>query len=157
MNIFSKVKDKVKITDIINDYLLPFDFLEKDEKYLVGLCPFNVEGISNKAYCVEHENQIDKGIIEIAKKPEVDLENPFVINKEKNIFYCFCCGCGGDTIALMSKIINISSYRTAKVLAKLYKIDISEKDNLIEIKCEICKSCEDAYENEKCSLDSIPG
>ena len=59
----------------------------------------------------------------------------FSINKNKQIFKCFGCGQGGDCITLVSKLLNINAYESAKVISELLGlgIDFNSKVNDYEL------------------------
>ena len=40
----------------------------------------------------------------------------FSINTDKQIFYCFGCGAGGDIFTLASKLLNISNFEALKII-----------------------------------------
>lgn len=72
--------------------------LKKTGRNFVGLCPFHSE-----------------------KTPS------FTVSPEKQIFYCFGCGTGGNAISFLMKQEGISFPEAAKRLAKRYGIDIPTK------------------------------
>ncbi|MBO5179303.1 MAG: hypothetical protein J6B87_03035 [Clostridia bacterium] len=59
----------------------------------------------------------------------------FSINKNKQIFKCFGCGIGGDSITLVSKMLNINAYEAAKNINDLLGlgIDFGTKTNTYEL------------------------
>lgn len=48
----------------------------------------------------------------------------FCISQSKQIFKCFGCGVGGDCITLVSKVLNINAYESAKLLNKVFGLGI---------------------------------
>ena len=48
----------------------------------------------------------------------------FSISQSKQIFKCFGCGEGGDCITLMSKVLNINAYESAKQLNEIFGLGI---------------------------------
>jgi len=69
--------------------------LKKAGRNFVGLCPFHKE-----------------------KTPS------FSVNPEKQIFYCFGCGEGGDVIAFLMKINDSSFAESARYLARKAGVEI---------------------------------
>lgn len=59
----------------------------------------------------------------------------FSINKNKQIFKCFGCGIGGDCITLVSKLLNINAYESAKTINELLGlgVDFKQKTNSYEL------------------------
>jgi DNA primase len=91
--------------------------LKKTGKNLVGLCPFHTE-----------------------KTPS------FSVNPNKQIFYCFGCGTGGDVFSFLMKLDGLSFPEAARRLALLYGIHLpdqrlsptvqaalSEKDHIFKV------------------------
>jgi len=91
--------------------------LKKAGKNFVGLCPFHTE-----------------------KTPS------FTVSPDKQIFYCFGCGAGGNVFSFLMKQEGLSFPETARRLAKRYAIDlpikplspdqkkkISEREGLLDI------------------------
>lgn len=57
-------------------------------------------------------------------------------SQSKQIFHCFGCGEGGDCITLVSKILNINAYESAKLLNEIFTLNIDfgkRKASKIEI------------------------
>ena len=48
----------------------------------------------------------------------------FSISQSKQIFYCFGCGVGGDCITLVSKLLNINAYESAKQINNILGLGI---------------------------------
>ena len=89
-----------KVTDIRNtadivDVISEAVLLKKAGKNYVGLCPFHSE-----------------------KTPS------FTVSPEKQIFYCFGCGAGGNVFSFLMKQNGLSFPETARMLAKRYGIEI---------------------------------
>lgn len=72
--------------------------LKRAGKNWIGLCPFHSE-----------------------KTPS------FTVTPERQIFYCFGCGVGGNVISFLMKVEGISFLEALKSLAKRYRIEIPEK------------------------------
>lgn len=49
----------------------------------------------------------------------------FSISQSKQIFKCFGCGVAGDCITLVSKILNINAYESAKQINDIFSLGIS--------------------------------
>ena len=49
----------------------------------------------------------------------------FSISQSKQIFKCFGCGEGGDCITLVSKILNINAYESAKQINNIFSLGIN--------------------------------
>lgn len=63
---------------------------------------------ANKCNCVFHKE----------KTPSMSF------SQSKQIFKCFGCGEGGDCISLVSKILNINAYESAKLLNETFGLGI---------------------------------
>ncbi|MCX7816954.1 MAG: DNA primase [Syntrophales bacterium] len=74
----------------IEDVVSPYVTLKKAGKNLVGLCPFHREN-----------------------KPS------FTVNPEKQIFYCFGCGEGGDAINFLMRVNGVSFTEAIRELARI--------------------------------------
>lgn len=48
----------------------------------------------------------------------------FSISQSKQIFHCFGCGVGGDCITLVSKLLNINAYESAKQINNIFALGI---------------------------------
>jgi len=46
------------------------------------------------------------------------------ISQPKQIFHCFGCGVGGDCITLVSKLLNINAYESAKQINNIFSLGI---------------------------------
>lgn len=84
----------------IVDVIKKYIDLEKKDKNYFGLCPF-------------HD----------------DKTKSFLVSEEKQMFYCFGCGEGGDAIAFLMKYKNISFDKSLKILADLADIELEENIN----------------------------
>ena len=49
----------------------------------------------------------------------------FSISQSKQIFKCFGCGVGGDCITLVSKILNINAYESAKQINNIFLLGVN--------------------------------
>jgi len=111
-----------KITEIRNaadivDIISGFVLLKKSGRNHLGLCPFHAE-----------------------KTPS------FTVSDEKQIFYCFGCGAGGNVFAFLMKKEGMTFPEAVKYIAGKYGIDIPAESMTPEQKKRI---------NEKESLISI--
>ncbi len=97
-----KFIEKVLSNIDIVDLINNYVKLEKKGENYFGLCPF----------CEE-------------KTPT------FLVSKEKQMFYCFDCGEGGDAISFLMKYKNITFEKSVEMLAEIAKIDleVTEVDN----------------------------
>ena len=84
----------------IVDVIKKYIDLEKKDKGYFGLCPF-------------HD----------------DKTKSFLVSEEKQMFYCFGCGEGGDAITFLMKYKNISFDKSLKILADLADIELEENVN----------------------------
>ena len=108
---------KIKNTADIVDIVSETVLLKKTGKNYIGLCPFHSE-----------------------KTPS------FTVSPEKQIFYCFGCGVGGNVFSFLMKQDGLSFPDAATMLARRYGIDIpaqtmspeqkrrmSERENLLAV------------------------
>ncbi|MBW1758843.1 MAG: DNA primase [Deltaproteobacteria bacterium] len=108
---------EIKNTADIVEVVSETVLLKKTGKNYLGLCPFHSE-----------------------KTPS------FTVNSEKQIFYCFGCGAGGNVFSFVMKQENLSFPEAAHMLARRYGIEvptqtmspqqkksIGERDSLFEI------------------------
>jgi DNA primase len=108
---------EIKYAADIVDIVSEAVLLKKAGKNFVGLCPFHTE-----------------------KTPS------FSVSPDKQIFYCFGCGTGGNVFSFLMKHEGLSFPETARRLAKRYGIDlpikplssdqkkeISEREGLLDI------------------------
>ena len=49
----------------------------------------------------------------------------FYVSQSKQIFKCFGCGEGGDCITLVSKLLNINAYESAKKINNIFSLEIN--------------------------------
>jgi DNA primase len=111
-----KVSEIKNAADIV-DIVSESVLLKKTGKNFIGLCPFHTE-----------------------KTPS------FTVSPDKQIFYCFGCGTGGNVFSFLMKQEGLSFPDTARRLAKRYGIDlpikplspdqkrkISEREGLLDI------------------------
>ena len=67
-------------------------------------------------------NSRDKGLCPFHREKTAS----FSVDRNTNIFTCFGCGETGDVITFVAKIKDIEPYEAAKLLAEMYRIDISD-------------------------------
>ena len=89
-----KISEIKNSVDIVN-IISDIVLLKKVGRNYVGLCPFHTE-----------------------KTPS------FTVSPEKQIFYCFGCGTGGNVFNFLMNYDGLSFFETAKMLANRYGIDI---------------------------------
>lgn len=66
-------------------------------------------GIKNKQVCPFHQEKTAS----------------FSISQSKQIFKCFGCGVAGDCITLVSKLLNINAYESAKQINNIFSLGIN--------------------------------
>jgi DNA primase len=96
-NIPEKVIDSVLEHNDIVDTVSKYVHLTKQGKYMKGLCPFHSE-----------------------KTPS------FTVTPEKQIFYCYGCGKGGNAIKFMMEIEGLSFPEAVKMMAEESHIEMPE-------------------------------
>lgn len=118
MNKFNYIKSQLKLEDIVKKYT---NLIVASDNYLKGKCPFKdcVDVHGDKF--VELFKQIDPNYV---KKEFNDDSQVFVVSPNKQIFYCFKCGKGGDIIALTSRMHDLSPDEAADKLCKEYKLNL---------------------------------
>ncbi len=94
MTLFSFIKSKISVLDIILEYVQ----LKQAGHYWKGRCPFHME-----------------------------KDASFTVSPEKQIFYCFGCQAGGDVIAFIAKVENISQVESVWHLVDRYKIEVPKE------------------------------
>ena len=99
-----KILDIKNAADIV-DVVSEVVHLKKTGRNFVGLCPFHSE-----------------------KTPS------FTVSPEKQIFYCFGCGAGGNVFSFMMKSDGLAFPEAARSLARRYGIDIPQKHLTLEQK-----------------------
>lgn len=92
-----KILDIKNAADIV-DVISEVVHLKKTGRNFVGLCPFHSE-----------------------KTPS------FTVSPEKQIFYCFGCGAGGNVFSFLMKNDGLAFPEAARSLARRYSIDIPRK------------------------------
>ena len=102
-----KVLEIKNAADIV-DIISEVVHLKKSGKNFLGLCPFHSE-----------------------KTPS------FSVSPEKQIFYCFGCGAGGNIFSFLMKHDGLAFPEAARTLARRYGIDIPNKNLTIEQKKRI--------------------
>ncbi|MDW7675259.1 MAG: DNA primase [Bacillota bacterium] len=98
-NIPDTVVEEIRIRADIVDIISQFVSLAKKGKNFEGLCPFH------------HE-----------KTPS------FKVNKEKQIYYCFGCGVGGDVFSFLMNIEKLTFPEAIEKLANQYNVHIPEEE-----------------------------
>ena len=102
-----KVSEIIEKNDII-DVISQYMTLKKRGKSFLGLCPFHTE-----------------------KTPS------FNVSQDKQLFYCFGCGIGGNVITFIQKIERMNYVESLHHLAERARISIDEnirKEDLEKIK-----------------------
>ena len=102
-----KIAEIKNSVDIVN-IISDMVLLKKVGRNYVGLCPFHTE-----------------------KTPS------FTVSPEKQIFYCFGCGTGGNVFNFLMNHDGLSFFETAKMLANRYGIEIPTQTMSIEQKRRI--------------------
>ena len=102
-----KILEIKNAADIV-DIISEVVHLKKSGKNFLGLCPFHSE-----------------------KTPS------FSVSPEKQIFYCFGCGVGGNIFSFLMKHDGLAFPEAARTLARRYGIDIPKKSLTIEQKKRI--------------------
>ena len=92
-----KIEEVKRRADIV-DLVSEYVTLKKGGKNFLGLCPFHKE-----------------------KTPS------FTVNRDKQIFYCFGCGEGGNVLAFLMKINNMSFPEAVRHLAAKTGVVIPER------------------------------
>ncbi len=102
-----KISEIKNAVDIV-DIISEVVFLKKAGSNYLGLCPFHSE-----------------------KTPS------FTVSPDKQIFYCFGCGVGGNVFTFLMKQDGLSFVEAVKQLARRYGIDIPEQRTNPELKKKI--------------------
>ena len=97
MHIPSNIIEDIRIAADVHDVVSGYVSLKKKGQNYFGLCPFHNE-----------------------KTPS------FSVNTQKQIFHCFGCGEGGNSISFIMKVESLSFVESAKYLAKRFNIEIPE-------------------------------
>ncbi len=92
-----KISEIKNITDIV-DIISEYVHLKKAGKNFIGLCPFHSEKTAS-----------------------------FTVSPDKQIFYCFGCGSGGNVFTYIMKQDGLSFPETVKMLAGRYGVEIPTK------------------------------
>ncbi|BFH61439.1 DNA primase [Paenibacillus azoreducens] len=103
-NIPEKVIDAVLAQHDIVDTVSRYVHLTKQGKYMKGLCPFHSE-----------------------KTPS------FTVTPDRQIFYCYGCGKGGNAIKFRMEIEGLSFPEAVKIMAEESQIELPEKQGVIAI------------------------
>ena len=93
-----KISEILNTSDIV-DIVSQSVLLKKSGSNFFGLCPFHSE-----------------------KTPS------FSVNINKQIYYCFGCGAGGDVLNFLKRYHGITFPEAAKMLARQYNITIETKE-----------------------------
>ncbi len=121
MHIPEDVLQTVKDSASIRQVVSEFVPLKKRGRNWIGLCPFHP-----------------------------DKDPSFSVNEDKQIFYCFGCGEGGNAIKFLMKIQGLSFVEAVKALASRYGITIPERPltagqkKKLELKSELKRVNEEA-------------
>ncbi len=131
MYIPEDILQAVKEAASIRQVVNEFVPLKKRGRNWVGLCPFHP-----------------------------DKDPSFSVNEDKQIFYCFGCGEGGNAIKFLMKIQGMSFVEAVRALASRYGISIPERPlspvqrKKLELKDELIHVNETAADFFSASLDS---
>lgn len=87
----------------IEDIIRPYVKLKRQGSRLVGLCPFHNE-----------------------KSPS------FTVSPATNLFYCFGCKCGGDSIEFIKKKENLTFIEAVRFIARSHNVPIDYEDESAE-------------------------
>ena len=87
----------------IEDIIRPYVKLKRQGSRLVGLCPFHNE-----------------------KSPS------FTVSPATNLFYCFGCKCGGDSIEFIKKKENLTFIQAVRFIARSHNVPIDDEDESAE-------------------------
>ena len=93
-----EIIDETKLRTSIVDLVSEYVALKKAGRNYIGLCPFHKE-----------------------KTPS------FTVNSDKQIFYCFGCGEGGNAISFVMKINNMAFPEAVRMLARKAGVTIPER------------------------------
>ena len=102
--------DEIKASNDIVDIISQYVILKRSGRNFLGLCPFHKE-----------------------KTPS------FSVSPDKQIFHCFGCGIGGDSINFISKIENVNYKEALEILAEKAGITLPVSDNDFDSKREKLK------------------
>lgn len=70
-------------------------------------------------------------------------------SKSKQIFHCFGCGIGGDVITLVSKLLNINAYESAKQINNIFSLCVDFEKPTSNFEMNKYKQIQQAKENFK--------
>lgn len=73
----------------------------------------------------------------------------FSISQSKQIFHCFGCGVGGDCITLVSKLLNLNAYESAKQINNIFSLEIDFKGYTPKYEVNRYKQMQEAKEKFK--------
>ncbi|MEW6103411.1 MAG: DNA primase [bacterium] len=114
--ISEEVLEKIYERCSLVDLVGQYVSLKKRGKNFIGLCPFHEE-----------------------KTPS------FTINPEKQLFYCFGCGSGGNIFSFLQKKENLSFIEAVKTLASSLNIKIEESSEKYDVFYKINEKASDFY------------
>ena len=97
--IFSEIKQKVSITDVLEYYGLLGRFRQKASDVFIGFCPLC------RAIHARH----------------------FKVEPYKSRWYCFKCKEGGDILSLVSKIEKVSIRKAGLLIFEWFKLEPKQK------------------------------
>ena len=92
--------DEIRSSNDIVDTISQYVTLKRTGRNFMGLCPFHKE-----------------------KSPS------FSVSPDRQIFHCFGCGVGGDSIRFISKIENLDFLQTLEMLAERVGIELPTSEN----------------------------
>lgn len=90
-------------------------------------------GIKKKQCCVFHKEKTAS----------------FSISQSKQIFKCFGCGVAGDCITLVSKLLNINAYESAKQINNIFSLGVDFKGYTPKYEVNKYKQMQEAKEKFK--------
>lgn len=102
-----EIIDEVRSSSDIVEIVSEYVHIKKGGRNYLGVCPFHNE-----------------------KTPS------FSVSPDKQIFYCFGCGAGGNTISFLMKIENIGFVEAIQSLAKRARIELPQENVSDEIKAK---------------------
>lgn len=73
----------------------------------------------------------------------------FSISQSKQIFKCFGCGISGDCITLVSKLLNINSYESAKQINNIFSLGVDFGKQITSFEINRYKQIQQAKEKFK--------
>jgi DNA primase len=103
---------EIPILDAIRRYCPGLELKRQGREY-VGLCPFHQE-----------------------RTPS------FTVNPDKNLFYCFGCGTGGDSIKFVALLLRLSPLEAARTIAQDFGLVSANGGRLLtrKARCKLAKA-----------------